>query len=475
MSMHGVDTVNIINDSECIIDNGQLESIISSSPYSVDEEITSELVNSNDGFDALKLQWDILLELSGSHVFQTFEWQRTWWKHFGGKNRLHIIVFRKNDELIAIVPLYLERISLLYKFSFWKLNFIGSSVPAGNSSGVFVNYSPTDYLDLIVRPEYEDQVAELFLLYLKESGDQLNQVIFDEVSEESFLMRKVVPAMEKRDWSLKKIRKENCPRINLPETMEGYLLDLSEKSRHELRYSKRAVTEKKLFRVESADSLESVRSIFDEFVRLHQKRWNSQGLPGIFADKKFTEFLRDVTEVIFERGWLRLKIAKTDDQSLAVDYAFTFNKRLYDYQKAFDFESPLSSKYGPGKTLFYYLMEEAIHEGSKVFDLLRGDERYKMRIANDSRYNWKIVIPDPDQNKGSKYRWFNIYSRLCGIYMRIARERLILLMHLKEWGIVKCLPVYLKFLKNRIRGKLIKSHNPEQPSLDRRLVGVRRV
>lgn len=447
--------MKIINESESISENGQLESIISSSHYDADEEISTELVNSDNGFDALKREWDTLVELADAHIFQSFEWQRLWWKHFGGKNRLHIIVFRKKEELIAIAPLYLERVSLLYKFSFWKLNFIGSSVPAGNSTGVFVDYSPTDYLDLIVRPEYEDHIAELFLLYLEKAGDQFNQVNFDEVSEESFLIRKVVPAMEKRNWSLKKIRQENCPRINLPDSMEEYLLELSGKVRYELRYSKRAVTEKELFRVETPESLESARRMFDEFVRLHQMRWNSQGLPGIFADQNYLEFLSDVTDAVFKRGWLRMKIVKTtDDQSLAVDYAFMFNNRLYDYQKAFDVESPLSSKYGPGKTLFYYLMEEAIYEGCTVFDLLRGDEKYKMRIANDSGYNWKIVIPDPDRKKGIKYRWFYIYSLLSGIYMRIARERIILLMHLKEWGIAKFLPVYLKFLNIRIKGKI---------------------
>lgn len=446
--------MKIIDNNHYISENGHLESLISSPKYrEFEEEITTELVNSEDGFDALEYEWNQLSELSDTHIFQTFEWQRLWWKHFGGKNQLHIIVFRKNGELIAIAPFYLEKISLLYKFGYRKLSFIGGPIPAGVSSGIFVDYSPTDYLDIIVQQQHEDKIAELFLMYLEKAGDQFNQVDFDEVSEDSFLMRKVLPAIERRSWSFKKIKQESCPRINLPVSMEDYLLDLPSKTRYELRYSKRAVTEKKKYRVENAACTESVKDIFDEFVKLHQKRWNSQGLPGIFADKNFTEFLWDVTEAAFKRGWLRMKVAKAGDESLAVDYAFMFNNRLYDYQKAFDIESPLS-KYGPGKTLFYYLMEEAIYEGCAVFDLLRGDEKYKMRIADDAGTNWKIIIPDPDHKKGLKYRSYELYSLIIGMYMRLSREQLILKMHLKTWGIIKFVPMYLKLLKKRISLKV---------------------
>lgn len=442
--------MKIIDNDKILSKNGELESLITSSRFKPEEEITTELINSDKGFDSLEQEWNELAEQADSHVFQSFQWQRLWWKHFGSNLRLHIILFKKNDRLIAIGPFYVEKTPLMFKFSYWRLRFLGCTVPTGTSVGTFVNYSPSDYLDIIVNPEYEDPVTRMFLLYLEKTGDLFNQVDFDEVSEDSFLIRKVLPAMKKKRWSLKTTRRENCPRINLPATMDDYLSDLKSKVRYELRYSKRAVAEKNLFSVKSASTLQEVRNSFSEFVELHQKRWNSQGMPGIFADQQFEDFLNDVTESFFNKGWLKIKTARTEDQVLAVDYAFRFNNRLYDYQKAFDDSSPLS-KYGPGKTIFYDLMEESIEEGCTVFDLMRGDEMYKMRIANDVKSNWNVTIPNPDYKRGIKYRCYNFYSMVKSFFSRVGRERLMLKTHFKEHGIIKFIPVYLIFLKNRIR------------------------
>jgi CelD/BcsL family acetyltransferase involved in cellulose biosynthesis len=443
--------MKLIDDYKIDTEPDQLESIITSSSLA-DEEITTGLINSESGFDALEKEWSDLAGKADVHVFQSFEWQRLWWKHFGKKHQLHIITFRSNNDLVGIAPFYQEKTSLLFKFSYWRLRFIGCCVPVSEKSGTFLDYSPTDYLDIIAAPEYEDQIAGIFLLYLEKTGDHFNQVDFDEVSEDSFLMRKVVPAMADHGWSFKQIRMENCPRINLPETMDDYMLDLSGKTRYELRYSKRAVTEKGLFRVESVDAFEQVQPAFDEFVNLHQKIWNRLGLPGAFATPHYKNFLDDVTQIFYDRGWLRIKLAKKDEQCLAVDYAVMFNNRLYDYQKAFDDDSDLS-KYGPGKTLFCELLDESIREKCTVFDMLRGNEKYKMRFANDSKWNWKVTIPNPEQKKGLKYRWYGFYLFFRKLYSRFGRERLIFQTHRKEWGVFRFLSQYTRFLKKRIRGK----------------------
>jgi CelD/BcsL family acetyltransferase involved in cellulose biosynthesis len=322
-------------------------------------------------------------------------------------------------------------------------------VPSSGSSGTFLDYSPSDYLDVIASPEFEDQIAEILLLYLEKAGDQFNQVDFDEIPDDSFMIRKVVPELKRRDWSFARIKKEMCPQIKLPDSMEQYLSELSSKIRYELRYSKRAETEKKVFSVKDAATRKETREAFDHFVRIHQNRWNREGLPGAFADGVYTGFMKEVTEVFFLKGWMRIKTVETENECLAVDYAFVYNNRVYDYQKAFDSTSPLS-KYGPGKTLMYNLIEQSIEEGRTVLDLLRGEEKYKMKIANDFRYNWKIIIPNCDEKRGIKYRLYNFLSRLNNLYERSCREQLILRIHIKQWGLLKFLPNYLEFLKKRL-------------------------
>ncbi len=444
--------MKIINNKEIMRENGNVESLISEKDTGREEEITTELVNTNEGFDRLENEWNYLTHLADSHLFQSYEWQRCWWKYFGHNHRLHIIVFRKQGDLVGIAPFYVEKTPLMFKFSYWRLRFIGSTVPTASSVGTFIDYSPTDYLDLIVSPGYEDQIVDIFFLYLEKAGDHFNQVDFDEVSDDSFIVRKIVPRLEQVKWSYKKERRETCPKINLPGSMEEYLFELPGKVRYELRYAMRAVTEKGLYNIEDAHSIDQVREIFNDFVELHQTRWNRQGMPGIFADPNFKNFLSEVTEAFHDKGWLKLKKACAGNRTLAIDYAVVFNNRVYDYQKALDDTSPLS-KYGPGKTLFYDLMCEAIEGGCEVFDLLRGDEKYKMRIANDTCQNWLITIPNPDFKKGIKYRWYGAYTEMKVMISRVRREWLILKIHYREGELFAWISKYFKLLSARIRRK----------------------
>src|SRR2546425_10514754 len=67
-------------------------------------------------FDALEGEWNALLEKSAASVFQSFEWQRTWWKHFGERRenaRLHIVTVRVDDGLIALAPFYVDHVRTL--------------------------------------------------------------------------------------------------------------------------------------------------------------------------------------------------------------------------------------------------------------------------------------------------------------------------------------------------------------------------
>lgn len=419
-----------------------------------EQQIVPELIRELEDFELLREEWDKLLEESEAHIFQSFEWQYIWWHHFGDDRPLNILAFRKEGELVGLAPFFLDDTSLWGEQTFLKLRFIGCSIPGGEAIGTFADYSPTDYLDVIAHSEYKDEVARALLNYLEQTWNQFDQIDFDEIPEDGIIHEHLIPKMKERGWSFKKKRKEVCPYITYPDSMEDYLLDLDRKARYELRYSKRAVTEKELFSVYEAKNDEEIEKVFADFVALHQERWNKQGMPGAFADQRYARFLKDIARVFNQRGWLRLTTAiDNDDSCIAVDFAFAFKNCTYDYQKAFDYDSPLA-KYSPGRALMYFLMEEAIENDRSVFELLRGGEKYKFRVANDSKYNWKITIPSPSKKKGLKYRIYEMYTLFSNVKRRLGREKLIMKVHLQEWGIPGFASKYISFLYERVNDKL---------------------
>src|SRR2546430_12209639 len=72
--------------------------------------VSVERIKDPAAFEALREEWDALLEASPSQcLFLTWEWLYTWWKHLGGDRSLCIITARSGDELVAIAPFALRQ------------------------------------------------------------------------------------------------------------------------------------------------------------------------------------------------------------------------------------------------------------------------------------------------------------------------------------------------------------------------------
>src|SRR4051812_22780233 len=89
-------------------------------------------------------KWNELLSHGSTDViFMTWQWQRAWWQAFG-RGKLLIVIAEKNEETIAIAPLFSE---------YGMIYFVGS----GGS----------DYLDFI--GGISDEILEgLFLKAIEE-------------------------------------------------------------------------------------------------------------------------------------------------------------------------------------------------------------------------------------------------------------------------------------------------------------------
>lgn len=417
----------------------------------VNTSIDVDVITTDEEFDRLKPAWNDLLNRPkvAAHIFQTFDWQRLWWKYFGGNNKLNILTVWKNDDLIGIAPFYIHSTPVLGLYEYKKMKFIGSSIPNHNATGGFTSYSISDYLDVIIHPDYSDKVVSTFIKFLIRSRRLVDKIELDELSETSSFIKYVLPEIWQRGWKFKKEKKEICPQIELPETVETYLDDLHRKARYELRYSKRAVTEKELFNIYQIQNEIELEFSFEEFVNIHQKRWNKRGYPGIFANDKFQHFLKDISKAFIKANQLKMSVALDNDgQCIAVDFAFRFKDRVYDYQKAFDDETDLA-KYSPGRALTYFLIKDAIAGENKYVDLLRGGEKYKLRFANHKTRNWLFKIPGfkKENFKNYLYKVVRMYKN---IKESIQREQLLLKIHIKQWGLSRFIPHYCGFLKYRI-------------------------
>ncbi|MBI5401765.1 MAG: GNAT family N-acetyltransferase [Ignavibacteriae bacterium] len=436
--------------------------------------IRTVVVKTDKEFDNLYAEWEELCEDADVHIFQTFEWQRLWWKYYGNGKQLNLILFyyaeRKNglqnkflnEKLIGIAPFFIDQKYIGGIRILSRLRLIGSGVGKNKSEHTISEYSVSDYLDLIVHRGYERKVAETLIGYLKEKCLDYDIIQLDEVRSDSAIFKFMFPLL--KDFSEHSItKKEICPRITVPETIDNYFNRLNPRVRYQLKKIRRDITKHSLFNIKEVESAYELEQSYDDFVRLHQKRWNHVGVSGLFSDDKYRLFLKDIAKSFLTKGQLYFTSVYSKDECIAVDCAFKYKKYYYDYLKAFNDQSPLA-KYRPGKALLLLLIENAIENKSEVVDLLRGGEPYKFEFTNDWQWVYKVTINNPVFGYSFRHTFFLLILFFVRIKRRTVNEINIMAVQIKNYGLsgltAHYIPSVIKKIKNKLLPPLPAGWNP---------------
>jgi CelD/BcsL family acetyltransferase involved in cellulose biosynthesis len=371
------------------------------------------IVSSEAGFDALGQAWGRLVDEGGISVFQSFEWQRTWWKHFGENNpwmRLHIIVVSYEGQPVAIAPCCVETLTTLGLLHIRCLSFLGRG--------------KSDYLDIIVKPGIE---AETILHIARSLGDSRNTfdlLMIEDISERSTRGVLLFEALQRQGFTGERFVSEYCPRTtfgltwketstSIPSNTNGRL----DKRRRQLEARHNADTE-----FASAESL--TPADVDDFMALHQQRWESVGQSGLFADRQFAEFFREAVIRLKDRGWPMLAFLRLEGKRVVGICGFLFRDEYSYYLNGLG-EVGAAKQFSPGLVLHLLCMEELFRRGVRTYDFLRGVERYKYELGGVNVPNWTLLMySHPGSLVRKKHRAYLLQTSL------VRRVRM-------EWSMVR--------------------------------------
>ena len=290
------------------------------------------------------------------HVFATPEWNRLWWEEFGDDKDLRVLAMRRGGDIAAIVPLYRKS-----EAGRAVLRFVG---------GIDL----TDYLGPVCAGDDRDEVARALVAWLaREPG-------WDELDAHNMpvpfgFAEFLVDHADRAHLELRVEQEETAAVLPLEGSWDSYVASLPGKDRHELR--------RKMRRLEGAHPDAAVRTAsedtlardLDAFIALHRR---SEGGKAGFMRPEMASFFRRVGAAFAERGWLRLDLLEVGGRPLAASFGFLVDDRFYLYNSAFE---PAARRLSPGFVLVARLVERALTEGVRVFDFLRGPERYKYQLG----------------------------------------------------------------------------------------------
>ena len=135
-------------------------------------QLALSVVDDEREFAKLRSPWHAVFNSSEDrNVFLTWEWAHTWWRHFHGRDRLHVVVVREGSNIVAIAPIARDARS--------ACSGAGCSLASARrpptTEGVFSALSPT-------RP------ASLILDYLEERVARRHAVNLTRLRESSRLL-----------------------------------------------------------------------------------------------------------------------------------------------------------------------------------------------------------------------------------------------------------------------------------------------
>jgi CelD/BcsL family acetyltransferase involved in cellulose biosynthesis len=327
-------------------------------------------VTSVAGLDALRPDWERCLERSeGASIFVTFEWLRAWWAHYGAGRTLRIAIARREGRVTGILPLYVGTASLLPGLPARVLRLLGSGADT----------SP-DYLGPVVETEgAAETLAALCRAAARSPG--WDAIELTDVLESSPFLPRMEEACGEAGMAPRRTPGSTILIARLPAAWPEYVATLSRDRAKNMRYVRRA-WDKAGARFFTWAGDPPLDAVVDRLAELHRLRWEGRAEKHAFSSPSYIAFHRDVMHALAARGRLRLHCLAIGDALVAVYYCYAFGGEVSHFQSGFD---PGRQNMSPGSAVMAFAIEQAIAEGARVFDMLKGEYPHKAIWANERR------------------------------------------------------------------------------------------
>jgi CelD/BcsL family acetyltransferase involved in cellulose biosynthesis len=369
-----------------------------------DPALALRVVSTDAELEALRPAWEALHAATAASVFQSWDWQVTWWRRVGGRggrNTLHVVVLSEGGEVVCIAPLFVEAARAAGLVTLRRLEFVGTGL--------------TDHQDLIVARGHEGAACERLAAHLEAIRTSFDVISLSDVPDHSRTGRLLHEALARRGFEGPRFVNEQCPRTRLADTWTATLATFDGNHRRQLSKRVRQLGEKFQVALELCGRREDLARDVEAFIDLHQRRWTGVGMKGVYAEPHVAEFQREVSRRFFERGWLFLAFLRLDGARVAAICGFEHRGELAYYLNGVG-DLGEAARYSPGLVLHALCMEEMIRRGVRVYDFLRGTERYKYECGAVDVPNWTTLM----FRRGA--RWARVKSKVVLLAESLARR-----------------------------------------------------
>ena len=318
-------------------------------------------------FKALREVWTDLLKASNnSSLHLTWPFVNAWVRiYIDDKTyKLRVILVSNGSDVVGIAPLMIalrrSRLGVPYR----ELRFLCESEEVG-----------FDYLGFLVKSGMEKEVLPL----IREEMERMDVDRIDLRNTCYSELSQVVPGSRVRSESISRY-------APLPKTWEEYFAGRAKNFKQNLRtFRNRCRKDGVPIEFLTCGEEISFDKGFNELKRLNLERWGMEG--EAFKTEKYTEFQREVMQEAFRERRLILKFLLIGSDMAAANYSMRHKDTVFVIQMG---RSPEHFRYGVGHLLMAEVIKNAMQDGVRKVNFLRGDSFYKQCWA-DATHEFFVV------------------------------------------------------------------------------------
>jgi CelD/BcsL family acetyltransferase involved in cellulose biosynthesis len=327
-------------------------------------ELVIRETSSPEAFDQLQRPWNALVDqLKVPSPFQSWEWNRIWWRHFGRGRRLRILGFFDDSELVGIAPFHQRH---------YGLGPLSASllVPIGWED-VRRGSQLTEQWELLFPPLRRRQLFTELSRWLMRTG--WTAAILPGLTDEDLLP----------DWISARVIRQRAyelPHRRLPSNFEEFVKGLNKSMRDNVRYYPRLLARhghRASFEVarEPVDVDASLGVLFD----LHRARARA-AMRVEHGDKFQTPrrraFMREVAAALAPSGQIRLGILRLGGEPVAAQLWLERDRTIFLLHSGYQ---PAWAPYSVAMVATLETLKDGMARGVEQVEFLRGIGQFKDR------------------------------------------------------------------------------------------------
>ncbi len=350
------------------------------------------VVTTDAEWSRLAPQWDALRQsVDGATALQSYNFLRSWWKHFGHDKRLRIITVTNEDKLLGIAPLQLAR-RRMYRKQYRVLEFLGMP----------------DELDRphILVPEGDEQVLRLLLSGAGQFSEDWDLIQLDELDSAGWQASCVANWAKQQRLGCRSEPLHPVPFLEKSGSWEDFVRGKSRRFGKRLRYLRRRVERdhELSYRWSHGPGLHA--ELLDEFFAIEAKSWKAQKGYDVGSEAGYRDFYVELlgTDSSAMRG--HIVVQYIDSVPSAATFGFSSGRTYHSLQIAQDSRF---DRFSPGTLLEAFEMQWFFENSDlRRYELLGGEGSNKRRWASGHTDTCVIRVYRPNL----RFAAANTYKRL---------------------------------------------------------------